>query len=564
LPIPFWFGRDDRPLFGWFHEPEDGQAIGGAVLCPPIGHEGINAHFAFRKLAEQLCDNGFAVLRFDYDGTGDSAGDMSDPGRVEAWSASVRAAVELVRDTGVPHVALIGLRLGATLAAQHVVNYRDVDSLLLWDPCVSGSSFIREQHALFRFASEVKLDGEGGVETPGYFFRFGDVSDLGRLRIEPVVTERVASLGVLCRRDRSPDTELEIALGEPTEDWAFVDGQTELLGLAEVPRNSLDHIVAWMKRQAGQETVEINVPRLSSEAVVGHDAAGRSITERAIFLQPLGLFAILTEIEEVSGSAQPHGMKSPFILFFNVGIYYRIGPGRLWVDLARQWAGAGQRSLRVDRSGIGDSPVRPGQAEQVTYAKESLFDVRDIAIAISPDDPSNVALIGLCAGADLAVRGGLMVRARAVCVINIPPVIAFSPGATAEVARSPGRRRRNSLRMWMRSGRTRTELLRKFKRRIPWRVWWVFDVLHIVRSPASGFRSLVENGTQTLVLCDTRDAEPFMERAPWVIRKLRTTGLFQFEIFEASDHLLLSKRSRTFNADRLTQFILGIFGETYQ
>src|SRR3984957_6689181 len=82
---PLWFGPDKRPLFGWVHAPTDGMARGAAVLCPPLFLEQDIAYYSFRRLAEELAARGVLAVRFDYDGTGDSAGGAEDPGRVRAW-----------------------------------------------------------------------------------------------------------------------------------------------------------------------------------------------------------------------------------------------------------------------------------------------------------------------------------------------------------------------------------------------------------------------------------------------------------------------------------------------
>ena len=97
---PLWFGSEDRPLFGWLHVPEDKLARGCVLLNPPLGIEAVSAHAAYRRLADRLAEVGFAVLRFDYDGTGDSAGQTHDPGRVAAWLGSIREAEDLMRGLG--------------------------------------------------------------------------------------------------------------------------------------------------------------------------------------------------------------------------------------------------------------------------------------------------------------------------------------------------------------------------------------------------------------------------------------------------------------------------------
>src|SRR4051812_48353772 len=91
------FGPSERRCFGWFHAPLEGMTRNtGVVLCRPLGYEGTCAYETVTRLAEYLAAVGFAVLRFDYHGTGDSTGSDADEGRVEAWLGSVQAAIEEV------------------------------------------------------------------------------------------------------------------------------------------------------------------------------------------------------------------------------------------------------------------------------------------------------------------------------------------------------------------------------------------------------------------------------------------------------------------------------------
>ena len=80
------FGAPDRPLFGFYHPPKDGPWRGvGVVLCNPLGTDQTRSERTYRHLAERLSATGFACLRFDLFGTGDSGGDEHAPGVVRAW-----------------------------------------------------------------------------------------------------------------------------------------------------------------------------------------------------------------------------------------------------------------------------------------------------------------------------------------------------------------------------------------------------------------------------------------------------------------------------------------------
>ena len=122
--LPLWFGPSARPLFGRVYLPSDDVARGGVLLCPPFDLEAQEVALAYQLLAEDLQERRFVVLHFDYDGTGDSAGGADDPDRVRAWQGSIVEAAKFLRSSGVGHVLVVGMRLGATLAASVAARSR--------------------------------------------------------------------------------------------------------------------------------------------------------------------------------------------------------------------------------------------------------------------------------------------------------------------------------------------------------------------------------------------------------------------------------------------------------
>ncbi len=118
------------------------------VLCYPGVQEYHDAHWTFRKLATQLTRGGAHVFRFDYQGTGDSAGETGE-GSLSAWRGDIEVAVQELKDvTGVESVALVGLRVGAALALQACAGGLDASELVLWEPVVRGEAWVRELEAL--------------------------------------------------------------------------------------------------------------------------------------------------------------------------------------------------------------------------------------------------------------------------------------------------------------------------------------------------------------------------------------------------------------------------------
>ena len=151
-----------RQLFGALHQPQRLRPRSTAVLlCNPFGEEASRAHRTYRVLATQLERAGYAALRFDYSGTGDSVGD-SGAATVDAWVGDVASAAERLRTvSGVARVTIVGLRFGATLAmlasARGELRPRH---LVLWDPVVEGAAYLRELIAQHRAYMRAEI-GEG-------------------------------------------------------------------------------------------------------------------------------------------------------------------------------------------------------------------------------------------------------------------------------------------------------------------------------------------------------------------------------------------------------------------
>jgi len=124
----------DARLVGLLHRPA-GPVAGGVVLVVGGPQYRVGSHRQFVLLARDLAAAGFAVLRFDYRGMGDSDGDARS---FKAITADLRAAVDaLVADVpGLSQVTLWGLCDAASASLLYAPADPRVGRLVLLNPWV--------------------------------------------------------------------------------------------------------------------------------------------------------------------------------------------------------------------------------------------------------------------------------------------------------------------------------------------------------------------------------------------------------------------------------------------
>ncbi len=142
--IPLFFGPDEYRKYGVF-KPALGRGSKGrgVVICDALFDEALCAHRAIRFTATSLAQARWNSLRFDYFGTGDSAGETADFSLAQALDDIAEAIDELKASTGLEEVYLLGIRLGGTLATQVATARKDVRGLVLWDPIIDGEPVLQ-------------------------------------------------------------------------------------------------------------------------------------------------------------------------------------------------------------------------------------------------------------------------------------------------------------------------------------------------------------------------------------------------------------------------------------
>lgn len=454
-----WFGPQQRPRFGHYHppSPQCDDRHTGIVLCPAFGYEDVCSHRAYRFLAGQLANVGFSVLRFDYDGTGDSAGYSHDTARVSTWSQDIELAVdELRRLSQCRHVSLFGMRLGGLLAIE-AARTSTIESLVLWAVPRSGRKYSREMTLLSGepesppAAIDTHLNPSRPLEerdrvAAGFLLSGETLEAIAKLT--PLEHDRPSTPAVLVidRDDQAPDQKLAQHFEKlgATVEYAVRPGFAELQTdphKTEIPREVFDHIGAWLQQRHPVPALNPKSSEPVTTSTQGGSARGEacwrlsaeaSIRESALELDARNgkLRGILTQ------PANPEGAgDSEAVLLVNSGAVRRIGPNRIHTELARQWAEAeGKTTLRIDLAGLGESDGSEAQAEHL-YNDSVIPDARVAIDELQRRGFSRITIVGLCSGAYVAYHSALVDdRVARVVMIN-PQTFYFRKGASLDVER---------------------------------------------------------------------------------------------------------------------------------
>lgn len=360
----------------------------GLVIVPPFGFEGVCAWRGLRHLAERAAAAGMLAVRVDLAGTGDSAGSDTDPGRVEAWLASIGHACDFARQEGCTTVVTCGVRLGALLAVLAAARRDDIAGVATIAAVTSGRAYLREAKMMQNaMGLELRPSADGADELVG--FALTDETKAALNAIDLVkATDVPARTMLIVDRDDLPASDKWIeslrARGVAVR-HERLPGYVEMVldpHKAEVP----DKIVAAVIGYASQIA-----------ARTSHATLGQAPTEAPTRVSlSHGRESVITVDGLVAIASKPEQFSSALILL-NAGAVRRIGPNRLHVLLARELDDV--LVIRADLSGLGDSPLRAGSPDNMVYSEHAVEDVGRLVAWARAQGAQRVTVAGLCSGA---------------------------------------------------------------------------------------------------------------------------------------------------------------------
>ncbi|MDR5747389.1 alpha/beta fold hydrolase [Caballeronia sp. LZ029] len=415
--------------FGWLHA---GSGTRGVVLCNTYGHEYVWTYSGMRQLADALAARGIWVLRFDYRGTGDSAGADLAPDQFESSVEDINAAVDWLRTSaGIEHVTLCGFRVGAAFALAAALRH-PVDELVLLAPVTSGRVYMRELGIVRKTwlellapplrqmqQDDVSLNVLGQVYSKAFADSLKAIDLVASLNGATAAPARRALIMNVRTGGNDPLRDALADKGVEAEARPFEDltGFIQETAFNTLPRAAFAEVVAWIAGGAAPVSQAASTVDADGWPALRIDTP--EAIERPVRIGEEGLFGILCEPR----TGSPHG---PVYLIANTSASARVGDSRLSVRIARELARRGVASLRFDARGRGDSPAAPGEVQSDTafgriYNQIATDDTAAAARWLARQGYKSIFAFGVCSGAYHALKAALVEKAiNGVLTVNLP------------------------------------------------------------------------------------------------------------------------------------------------
>jgi uncharacterized protein len=184
METPVVFECKGQQIVGMMHVPEGKGRFPAALLLHGFTGMKSEAHRMFVKLSRQLAAQGIASLRFDFRGSGDSAGEFEQMTIKSEITDALEALKFLSRHKRVnsKRIGLVGMSLGGAIAS-HVVGKESkrIKSLVLWAPVAEGAKVLDGLSTPEAVSSLVQTgitDHGGNLVSMQFIRQFGEMKPL--------------------------------------------------------------------------------------------------------------------------------------------------------------------------------------------------------------------------------------------------------------------------------------------------------------------------------------------------------------------------------------------------
>ena len=410
-------------LSGVWHAPH-AEIARAWVFCAPFGEEDKSARRTLHEGANWLAARGDAVLIFNARGAGDSRGDFAAQ-TLDNWRADLRGAIEEAQRR-VPNakISLLGVRLGASLAAQiGAENDIDLERVVLLEPILNGRRYWNEMAMRQKLRAKMTQKESNAEAVLQNSIVESDVFDLDGWPIGAPLQTDLQELSLDSVRAWPEQMRVQVfQIGSKSEVSfalkAWCDArQIPVRAIVAQPFwNLLDHAPSeklWAQIFSDQSAPQDMASTCSEKTATASTCSG----ERAVILRNARDERLVGTWHEAAGKARAT------IVMLHGWSGYRTGPHQMLARAARRWS-EDCNLLRCDFSGRGDSD---GSTELATLATMA-DDARAMLQWCRENSDAPLVLLGLCSGCEVAV-GALDDEVAALMLWSAPIVAARGSGA---------------------------------------------------------------------------------------------------------------------------------------
>lgn len=418
----------------WFWPPQTEAASTAVVIVPGIAHEERTMNGGLVALAESLADAGLPALLMELHGCAQSAGYLDDTNVVACWHAGMRAAVQHARDSGARRVIVVGVRLGALLAAE-ALAHEPLEAFIAWAPIVSGRRYVRELR-LLRRVTDAENAATGMIEIGGFGIPAAVLEHISCLDLAQIETLNAPHV-LLRERSESLNAPWLARLGDcgkvvqeqasaQIRPWLFSSSDSPIL-----PMEDIKALTKWCRALTDGRPVDVHPsPRQPATCpTVEFVHQGRRVRETFVEIGSNGLTGVLSEPAD---GAHKHAVRL---------LVSTVGPGRTFTNFARDEAGRGNTSLRFDFAGFGTSGRGAAMQGGELNTNQGSRDVLAAIEYLRNAGHHQIYALGFCAGGWSLMQAEVAPELRALVAINVAlyrQPIAGGPGLLDEAGRQRG------------------------------------------------------------------------------------------------------------------------------
>jgi len=184
METPIVFESKGQQIVGMLHLPDGNGRFPAALLLHGFTGTRVEPHRMFVKISRALAQHGIASLRFDFRGSGDSAGDFEDMTIRSEVGDALEAIRFLARHKRINsrRLALIGMSMGGAIAAHVVAREKHrIKSLVLLAPVAEGEGILDQlstPEAVSSLAETGITDYDGDLVGVAFIRQFAEMKPL--------------------------------------------------------------------------------------------------------------------------------------------------------------------------------------------------------------------------------------------------------------------------------------------------------------------------------------------------------------------------------------------------